>query len=341
MMAEPSPNLVSPSVDMEENKINLQDLCRVVWKRRKFISIFVVAVVFFTAGASLFMKNIYQAKSIIVPVTAKDSSGGGTLFALASQFGGLPGMSLPGSASATEIVSLLRSNILREKIVERYRLMPILFHEQWDSRKKDWKREQKISLNPFHWLSALAGAIRPSDPKASLRKEEQGIPQLWDALRILEGIVKINNNTKNNTITLTVDYEDPELAAKMVGYFLDTLTDHMSAEAKRVALVNRIYLEEQLQKTADPLIRQKIYNLIAQQLETAMMAEVKENFAFKVIDPPKAPDKRIKPNRALMVVLSLIAALLMGVFITFFMEYLERVRNSGQGGESETMRAEG
>jgi len=100
-------------------------------------------------------------------------------------------------------------------------------------------------------------------------------------------------------------------------------------------------LEEQLQKTADPLIRQKIYNLIAQQLETAMMAEVKENFAFKIIDPPKVPDRKIKPKRALMVVLSFSLALFMGVFIAFFMEYLERIRKRGRGEESETMRGEG
>jgi len=189
-------------------------------------------------------------------------------------------------------------------------------------------------------LSKLASAIRPSDPKAAHREGDEDTPQLWDALRLLDGIVKINNNIKENTITLTVDYEDPELAAKMAGYFLDTLTEHMSAEAKRVALTNRTYLEEQLQKTADPIIRQKIYDLIAKQLETAMMTEVKENYAFKVIDPPRVSDQKIKPKRALMVVLSFVVALFMGVFIAFFLEYLEKIRNSGQGEEEEIMRSE-
>jgi len=326
---------------MMEDEINLLDLWRVIWKRRKLIGILVIALVFLTAGVSLFMTNIYQSKAVIVPVTAKEGGGGGTLSALASQFGGLPGISLPGSASATEIVSLLKSNVLREKIVERYRLMPVLFYKQWDGRKNDWKREQGVSLNPLGWLSKLVDTVRPPDQRASRRKGEEGVPRLWDALRLLDGIVKINNNIKENTITLTVDYEDPELAAKMAGYFLDTLTEHMSAEAKRVALINRTYLEEQLQKTADPLIRQKIYNLIALQLETAMMTEVKENFAFKVIDPPRVPDQKIKPKRALMVVLSFVVALFMGVFIAFFMEYLEKIRNSGQGEEAETMRGEG
>ena len=117
------------------------------------------------------------------------------------------------------------------------------------------------------------------------------------------------------------------MAAKINEYFLTALTDHMSGEARRVAMINRQYLEEQLGKTADPLIKQKIYNLIAQQLETSMMAEVKENFAFKVIDPPKVPDKKIRPKRTQMVLLSFFASLFMGVFLAFFMEYREKMKS--------------
>ncbi len=342
-MIEKSPDStkVNKSTEVKEDTINLMDLWQVIWKRKKFIGALVVIVVLATVVISLFMTDIYQSSAVIIPVTNKDTgSGTSALSVVAQQFGSLPGISMPGSTSSTEIVSLLNSNILREKIIERYGLMPILFHEQWDSRKRDWKRESKIDLNPSHWLSKLADAVRRDNPKASQKKKDENAPSLWDGLRFLDGIVRIDNDVKNNTITLTVDYENPELAAKLAGYFLEALTEHMSAEAKRVALINRTYLEEQLNKTADPLIRQKIYNLIAQQVETAMMSEVKENFAFKVIDPPKVPDRKIKPRRALMVVLSFVAALFMGVFTAFFMEYLERVRISSQGEESETMRGD-
>jgi uncharacterized protein involved in exopolysaccharide biosynthesis len=175
------------------------------------------------------------------------------------------------------------------------------------------------------YIGKLARAITPADQKSS-RKKDPGVPDVWDGLRTLDSIVKINHTIKENVITITIDYYDPELAAKMVEYILSTLTDHMSGEAKRVATINRQYLEEQLGKTADPLIKQKIYNLIAQQVETSMMAEVKENFAFKVIDPPKMPDKKIKPKRVQMVLISYFIAIFIGVFSAFFMEYLEKVK---------------
>ena len=116
----------------------------------------------------------------------------------------------------------------------------------------------------------------------------------------------------------------------MVDYILTALNDHMRGESKRVAQANRKFLEEQLGMTADPLIRQKIYSLIASQIETAMMSEVKENFAFKVIDPPRVPDKKIKPKRSQMVILSLVASLFAGIFVAFFLEYIDKVKRQGE-----------
>jgi uncharacterized protein involved in exopolysaccharide biosynthesis len=66
--------------------------------------------------------------------------------------------------------------------------------------------------------------------------------------------------------------------------------------------------------------------MIAQQIETGMMAEVKENFAFKVIDPPLAPDETIKPKRVKIVLLSMVMSLFIGLCLAYFLEYLEKIK---------------
>jgi capsular polysaccharide biosynthesis protein len=129
-------------------------------------------------------------------------------------------------------------------------------------------------------------------------------------------------------ITISVEFRNPEMAARILDYYIRTLNDHMTSEAKRVAEVNMKYLEEQISKTPDPFIKQKIYTLIAQQIETSMMAEVKENFAFKVIDPPKAPDRKVKPQRALMVILSFGVSLFVGILAVFSREYFKKIKES-------------
>src|SRR5512142_3003444 len=96
-------------------------------------------------------------------VTAKDSGGGGAagLAVLAQQFGGLPGISMPGSASASEIVSLLKSNILREKIIQKYNLMPILFYKRWDAKRQIWKKVEGTDswLNPRYYVALVDNVL--------------------------------------------------------------------------------------------------------------------------------------------------------------------------------------
>ena len=307
----------------DNNEMSLADYWRIIMKRRKMIGMFVLAAVILTVIISLCMKNIYGARAIIIPIAPKDSGGSSIAAGIMQQVGGLPGIALPDSSSSAEIVTLLNSNILREKVITQYNLLPVLFSDQWDENTKNWKK--RAWYNPLYLISSLIRLIKPVDKKGI--KKIEGIPDIWDGLRKLDDMVKINNNVRDRTITIVVEFDDPVLATNIAGYFLIALNDHMSGEAKRVALTTRKYLEQQLDQTADPFIKQKIYNLIAQQIETSMIAEVKENFAFKIIDPPKAPDRKIKPQRAQMVLLSLLISLMIGIAIAVFLGYWEKMKD--------------
>ncbi len=153
----------------EEDEINLLDYWRVIRKRQRLIVRVVIAAVLATVVISLFMTDIYQSKAVITPIASKDSATGvSTLSALALQFGALPGIVLPGGSSAAEIVNLLKSNILREKVIERYQLLPVLFYKEWDAEKKDWKRA--ISLNPLVYIGKIVKAITPGEPQGVMKK---------------------------------------------------------------------------------------------------------------------------------------------------------------------------
>ncbi len=285
-----------PEIDEE---INLLDYWRVIHKRWILIVAIVIGAVLVTAIRSLVTTNIYRATVVITPVDRHDNEGG-RLSLVAQQLGGLPGIAMPGATSASEIVSLLKTRVLRKEVIERYHLLPELFFNEWDAKRDTWKK-----------------------------KDKEATPTLWDGIRMLDGMVSVHHAAKVNMITLSVEYHNPEKATNIVNYFLTTLNEHMSSESKRVAETNTRYLEEQLKGSRDPLLKQRIYNLIAQQIETAMVAGVKENFAFKVIDPPMVPDTRIRPKRIQMVIISLVLSLFAGIFIAFVLEYVEKTRAAG------------
>lgn len=317
----------------EEDEIDLLELARVIWGGRKLIIRIVVIFTFLTLVASFLMTNIYTAKAVLKPVS--QGSGSSRYSSLMSQFGGLAnlaGIATPGAASSTEMINLLKSNILKKTVIERYDLLPVLFPDSWDEEKKDWKKPG-ISLNPLVYVGKLIAMVRPADPSAP--KREPGVPDIRNGIRRLSGIINVNYDMKEDIITISADFDNPEMAAKIVDYFIITLNDHMSGEAKRIANINKDYLEKHLQETSDVLVQQKIYNLIAEKIETIMMADVKEGFAFKVLDPPMVPDMKSKPKRGMMVVAAFMVSLFLGVFVVLAREYVKKLKAKSAGGPNE------
>jgi len=268
-------------IQQEDDEINLLDYVKVILKHKRLIFWITGVAVVLTAIISLIMTPIYEAKAVILPIASQGERFG--VNAIALQFG----LATPEQSGTSEIVGLLKSNILRERVLKKHKLLPVLL--------------EKDSL-----------------------KEKTEDEKMWMALRYLEETLKINLKQKENTIEISMQFKDPKIVADIVNYVLNELTDYMSGETRRVAETNQKYLESQIDKTADPFIKTKIYSLIAQQIETSAMAEAKENFAFKILDPPKIPDKRIKPKRRIMVMISFVVSLFLGIFVAFGKEFLEK-----------------
>jgi len=270
--------------ELHNDEINLLDLVKVLLRHKGFIVRFVLVVTVGTAIVALLMTKVYESRAVITPVQLPAAQSG--MSALAAQFG----ITTPESSNLSEIVGLLRSDILMQKVMEKGKFYDVLFDK---------------------------------DDLKDLSENEKA----WEGIRLLkEDIVEVKENKKNNIINISAYYKDPEIARRIAGVTLSELTDHMTTEARRVANANRHHLESQIVNAADPFVRQKIYSLIAQQIETAMMAEAKENFAFKVIDPPRVPDKKVKPKRVLMVVLAFVVSLFLGILLAFMREHYRRNR---------------
>jgi len=268
-----------------EDEINLLDLVKVLFKHKGLIIRVVLIVVIATVIISLIMTKVYESRAVIAPVQ-QSAAQGGSMSAMAAQLG----IATPQSSNVSEILNLLKSDILMQKVLEKQGFYKVLF--------------------------------KKGDLEGKTENEKA-----WKGIRVLkEQIIRVTENKKDNIITMSAQYKDPVIAQKIASAVLGELTEYMTAEAKRVADTNRKQLEAQIVNTADPFVRQKIYSLIAQQIETAMMAEAKENFAFKVIDPPRVPDKKIKPKRTQMVIIAFVVSLFLGIFLAFGREHFQRNR---------------
>ena len=65
-----------------------------------------------------------------------------------------------------------------------------------------------------------------------------------------------------------------------------------------------MYLNDRLESASLVELRQAISRLIENEVQVMMVAEGETEYAFTVIDPPRIPLERIRPQRKLIVFLS-------------------------------------
>ncbi len=74
-------------------------------------------------------------------------------------------------------------------------------------------------------------------------------------------------------------------------------------------------------------VQETLHTLLTQQYEMARIQEVKDSPTVQVLDVAKVPEKKTRPKRALIVILSTLTSGFLSVFIAFFMEFLEKNRS--------------
>ena len=282
----------------EDDEIDLLEYWRVIWKKRVLIvgASFLAAV--FAAGVSLTMPNIYRAEALLAPVGGEDSKGGissvlGDLGGLAS----LTGASLGGGGSVEQNIAVLKSREFIWNFVKDEKLMPVLFEDAWNAEIKQWSAE-----------------------------DEEDRPTLWDAWRLLieGGVLQVNVDKDSGLIHLSLDWQDPELASVWVNKLTQRINTYLREQAIAQSQEKLKYLNNELSKTVIEENRQALYGLISTEQKQAMLANTQQDFAFRVIDPAVAPDKKLKPKRSIIVVLAAFVAGFLSVIFVFIQEGLSK-----------------
>ncbi|MFL2545890.1 MAG: Wzz/FepE/Etk N-terminal domain-containing protein [Candidatus Rariloculaceae bacterium] len=220
------------------------------------------------------MTPVYRAETVLT-VVEEVPSGLNSLMPSVSGLAGLSGFGL-GSADQLreEHIAVLRSNSLSRAFIERGELKPVLFSEEWDAESSSW--------------------LVPDDE----------VPTLNDAVEFFEDNVRsIAESTLDGMIHLTVDWKDPIIAEQWANGLV-SLADQLIRE-RAIAESDRslAYLNAELESTSVVELREAIYSLLETQVQDAMMAKVRDEFAFRVIDPAVAPDidDPIRPQKILLV----------------------------------------
>jgi hypothetical protein len=196
------------------------------------------------------------------------------------------GIDLGGTDSLTEeALAVLKSRQFTEQFIVDRNLLPVLFAKQWDAKAGRWKVDEMHQPTPSR------------------------------AYRMFKKIRSIVQEKKGSLITMDVDWTDRIAAADWANDMVRRLNLEMRQRAMTRADTAVGYLEKEFETTTAVATREAIGHLTEQQVKQRMLAAVTQEFAFRVIDPAKPPDRddRYFPNRFMMVIAGPIVGLILGI----------------------------
>ena len=266
-----------------------------------FLSVVVTAV--FATAIAWMIQPMYRSQVLLAYVSDEGSNRLGALSGQLSSLASLPGLSFgQAGGSKEETIALLGSRDLSEEFIMENQLLPELFPDRWDSQRGDWQ---------------------PGS--------EDGPPGFGEAFkRFDQEIRRINVDAATGLVTLSIDHFDRVRAA----FWANQLVSHTNERVRNSAILEANqsieYLQAQLDKTNVVELQQSIYRLIEAQLQKIVLANVRQEYSFKVIDPAViAEDGDIaRPNRPLIVVVGLLAGAFIGVFIVIVRQAFRQLQTS-------------
>lgn len=276
--------------------------------RRWKLSIAIILICVVTSVViALLMPPVYRAEAVVAP--SSDSGGLQGLGGIASQLGGiaaLAGLPFGRGDNRAEAMGVLRSRLLIERLVNDRQLMPILFSDDWDEASKTWR----------------AGA-RP--------------PTMGDALRIFEQrILSVREDLKGGLVIVRVEWTDRRLCAEWASALVDMANDEMRRRTIEESTAALAVLQREYETAESVSLRTAISNVIETHMRARTLAEVRKQFAFRVVDPPVVPDldKRIKPTRTLIVIVGGFLGGLLAVLLSAILDTRRRLLGAFNDRES-------
>jgi uncharacterized protein involved in exopolysaccharide biosynthesis len=230
------------------------------------------------AAAAFLMTPIYRASAVLIPVSAERNSLAGTSNSALGSIGGglasLAGLNISTNDPATEeALGVLRSKEFVQSFIVDNNLMPQLF------------RPGRHGL--------LDAILRRKSPPTLNR----GIKYF------IKNIRSVLQDTKTGLVTVQVDWKDRNAAAAWANEMVKRVNSEMRTRAVSNAEASIAFLERELSRTSLMETRDAINRLIETQEKQKMLANVTEEYAFRVVDPAIAPDADdlYKPPKWLLV----------------------------------------
>ncbi len=352
---------------IETDEIDLIEVVKKIWAGRKII--YKSMAMCFVLGliVALGSPKEYKAEVTLLVETSNNSGG---MSGLLQQFGGLAGINMSGSSSPDALQPDLYPDVIKstpflmevmqQKVTETKYDSTLTVSQYLSNHIKSSLLSKIIGIVMDYTIGLpgkIIGAIRgkPKEDSPLLAKNKTHPLKLTQKqsslINSLAGRIKAKNGESDNTLIISVEMQDPLVAAQLTDSVVTSLTkyiteyrthkakndlkfvanSHAEAEAKykraqealayysdqnkNVILASARSQEQRLQ--AEYNLAFGVYNTLSQQLEQSKFKVQQETPVFKVINPAMVPLRKSKPSTSLILMGMLFLGGFVGVGIIF------------------------
>lgn len=290
-----------PDKGLGDDFIDIKILLESCWKEKLTIFLITGLFAFGSVLYAISLPNIYQSSAILTPTSSNDSlqSKLSSLSALSS----LAGVNIPVEASRSQeaieriksyefFVKFFLPNIKLENLMAAKKWLPEENAIQYNEKVFDDKNSQ--------WVGNFNSKKKPSNQMAYIKYRQ---------------VVIVSADKKTPFVKISSKHVSPNVAMKWTDIIIKNINESMRNEDIELTYGYIDYLNEYLSSTKIQSLRDAISNLLEIQLQTLMIASSNEDYIFKIIDPPTAPELKLEPNRAIICIISSIVGAMLSIIL--------------------------
>lgn len=306
-------NLPNDQFNNYDDDIDLSEVFNVLWEKIFYVGAITSIFSLISIIVALMLPNIYHSKATMMAVEQNNGISG--MLGEYSGMASLAGISLESKSSSKD-----QEAIARIKSFEFFsnNFLPNIKLENLMAVKKWTQASNTLTYYASDFNSESRQWVRKAKPPRS------NIPSSQEAFEEFMEIMSVNKDKKTLLVTLSVKHKSPFIAQQWVEIMIDQIDQVMRDQDRLTATKSIEYLNSIAPTVNYEDIKKALSALQQEQMKRLMMVEANDNYIFKVLDPPIAPELKSQPKRALIVILGTILGMILSAVGVLVFNYTRK-----------------
>lgn len=300
------------------NDISLYSLFALFFKNWLILvlSAFTLAVI--AALWAINQPNMYKAEILLMPASG-DNGGLGSLGGDLGGLAAIAGVSMPdsGNENTKLALQLVKSRTFVGKFIEENNLLAaVMAANDWDPQTNELLYNENIyNIKTKTWVRKV-------------KAPKQQVPSLQEAHERFLTMLNVEQDSKTKFVKISVEFYSPDISAVWTANIVTSLNNTIREIDMLEATSSIAYLQQLITESDVSGLRNVFSSLMEEQIKSKMLATIRPNYVFKVVDPAVAPEKKSKPQRAIIVIIAGFFGGIIGIIIVLLMAGRRNERQS-------------